>query len=158
MRLEVKFGEEPLVLTGLVLLFQSLLNNLLGFKFLRWLNQRVWGDSSLERLNVQGVSGWHQVVVVNQLDEWLDSNSLLDLLGAVSSGNLQWALLNTNDNGVWESVSLGTVIVRLDDNDLLTSETTTGNDSCIVSRCFLWSLRIHNSKITKFSQPLVVIL
>lgn len=129
MRLEVKFGEEPLVLTGLVLFFQSLLDNLLGFLFLRWLNQRVWGDSSLERLNVQGVSGWHQVVVVNQLDEWLDGDSLGNLLSAVSSGDLQWSLLNTNDNGVWESVGLGTVIVRLDDDDLLTSETTTGNDS-----------------------------
>lgn len=129
MRLEVEFGEEPLVLTGLVLFFQSLLDNLLGFLFLRWLNQRVWGDSSLERLNVQGVSGWHQVVVVDQLDEWLDSDSLGDLLSALRFVDLQWSLLNTNNNGVWESVGLGTVIVRLDDNDLLTSETTTGNDS-----------------------------
>lgn len=129
MRLEVEFGEEPLVLTGLVLFFQSLLNNLLSFFSLGWLGQGVWGDSGLERLNVQRVSGWHQVVVVDQLDEWLDLSSLGDLLGVVSSGDLQWASLNTNDNSVWERVRLGTVIVWSDNDNLLTSETTTGNDS-----------------------------
>lgn len=129
MRLEVKFGKEPLVLTGLVLFFQDLLDNLLGLLLLGWLNQRLWGDSSLEWLSVQGVSGWHQVVVVDQLDERLDSDSLGNLLGAVGLGDLQWTVLNTNNNGMWEGVGLGTVIVRLDDHDLLTSETTTGNDS-----------------------------
>lgn len=129
MRLEVEFGEEPLVLTGLVLFFQSLLDNLLGFLLLGWLNQGIWSNSILERLNVQGVSGWHQVVVVNQLDERLDSDSLGDLLGAVGLDDLQWASLDTNNNGVWEGVSLGAIVVWLDNNDLLTSETTTGNDS-----------------------------
>lgn len=129
MRLEVEFGEEPLVLTGLVLFFQSLLDNLLSFFSLGWLRQGVWGDSVLERLNVQRVSSWHQVVVVDQLDEWLDLGSLGNLLGVVSSGDLQWTSLNTNDNGVWERVRLGTVIVWSDNDNLLTSETTTGNDS-----------------------------
>lgn len=129
MRLEVEFGEEPLVLTGLVLFFQSLLDNLLGFLLLGWLNQGVWSDGSLEGLNIQGVSGWHQVVVVDQLDERLDSDSLGDLLGAVGLDDLQWASLDTNNNGMWESVGLGAFVVRLDNHDLLTSETTTGNDS-----------------------------
>lgn len=129
MRLEVEFGEEPLVLAGLVLLFQSLLDNLLGFFSLGWLRQGVWGDSVLERLNVQRVSGWHQVVVVDQLDKWLDLGSLGNLLGVVGSGDLQWASFNTNDNGVWEGVRLGTVIMGSDDDNLLTSETTTGDDS-----------------------------
>lgn len=129
MRLEVEFGEEPLVLTGLMLFFQSLLDNLLGFFSLRWLVQGVWGDSVLERLNVQRVSGWHQVVVVDQLDEWLDLGSLGNLLLVVSSGNLQWASLNADNDSVWEGVGLGTVIVWSDNDNLLACESTTGNDS-----------------------------
>lgn len=129
MRLEVEFGEEPLVLAGLVLFFQSLLDNLLSFFSLGWLRQGVWGDGVLERLDVQRVSGWHQVVVVDQLDEWLDLGSLGNLLGVVSSSDLQWTSLDTNDNSVWERVRLGTVIVWSDNDNLLTSETTTGNDS-----------------------------
>lgn len=132
MRLESEFGEEPLVLTSLVLFLQNLLDNLLGFLFLGWLDQGLWGDSGLERLNVQGVSGWHQVVVVDQLDESLDLGSLGNLLFAVSFGDLQWGGLDTNNDGVCESVGLGAVIVRLDNHDLLTSETTTGNDSCML--------------------------
>ncbi|SGZ51696.1 CIC11C00000003486 [Sungouiella intermedia] len=133
MRLEVEFGEEPLVLTGLMLFFQSLLDNLLGFFSLGWLVQGVWGDNVLERLNVQRVSGWHQVVVVDQLDEWLDLSSLGNLLLVVSSGDLQWASLDTDNDSVWEGVGLGTVIVWSDNDNLLTSESTTGNDSCNVS-------------------------
>lgn len=102
MRLEVEFGEEPLVLTGLVLLFQGLSDNLLGLLLLGWLLQGLWGDSVLERLDVQGVSCWHQVVVVDQFDERLDLGSLGELLGAVGLGDLQWASLNTNNDGVGE--------------------------------------------------------
>lgn len=133
MRLEVEFGEEPFVLTGLMLFFQSLLDNLLGFFSLGWLAQGVWGDGVLERLNVQRVSGWHQVVVVDQLDKWLDLGSLGDLLLVVGFGDLQWALLNADNDSVRERVRLGTVIVWSDNDNLLTSESTTGNDSCNVS-------------------------
>lgn len=129
MRLEVEFGEEPLVLTGLMLFLQGLLDNLLGLLSLRWLVQRVWGDSVLERLNVQRVSGWHQVVVVHQLDEWLDLGSLGNLLLVVGSGDLQWASLNADNDSVWERVGLGAVVVWSDNDNLLTSESTTGNDS-----------------------------
>lgn len=112
-----------------MLFFQSLSDNLLSFFSLGWLVQGVWGDSVLERLDVQRVSCWHQVVVVNQLDEWLDSGSLSNPLGVVSLGDLQWASFNANDNGVWERVRLGSVIMRSDNDNLLTSETTTGDDS-----------------------------
>lgn len=39
--LEVELLEEPLVLTGLVLLLQSLSHNLLGLDSLRWLVQCI---------------------------------------------------------------------------------------------------------------------
>lgn len=135
MRLEVELGEEPLVLTGLVLFLQSLLHNLLGLLSLGRLVQGVGGDGVLERLNVQRVSGGHQVVVVHQLDEWLDLGSLSNLLGVVSLGHLQWASLDADNDGVWESVGLGAVVVGSDDDNLLTSETTTGNDSYTLVLC-----------------------
>lgn len=129
MRLEVELGKEPLVLTSLVLFLQGLLDNLLGLLSLRWLRQSIGGDGVLERLDVQGVSGGHQVVVVDQLNEWLHLGSLGDLLGIVGLVDSQWASLDTDNNGVWEGVRLGTVVVGSNHNDLLTSETTTGDDS-----------------------------
>lgn len=130
--LEVELLEEPLVLTGLVLLFQSLSHNLLGLFSLRWLVQCIRGNSVLERLNVQRVSSWHQVVVVDDLHERLDSGSLGNLLGVVSLGDSLWASLDTDNEGVWERVGLGAVIVGSDDNNLLTSETATGDNSCLL--------------------------
>ena len=53
-RLESQLGEKPLVLTGPVSLLKDLSDDLLGL---------------LEGLNVQSVSGWKQVVVVDDLDE-----------------------------------------------------------------------------------------
>ena len=132
MKLEVEFGEKPLVLAGPVFFFQSLLDKRLGFLFLRGLNQGLVGDGALEGLNVQGVSGWHQVVVVDQLDEWLDGNSLGNLLRAVGLADPLWALLDADNDSVWEGVRLGAVVIWLDNHDLLTSETTTRNDSCVL--------------------------
>lgn len=134
MRLEVELGEKPLVLASLMLFLQCLLDNLLGLFSLGWLAQGVGGDRVLEGLHVQRVSGGHQVVVVHQLDKWLDSGSLGNLLGVVGLGDLQWASLNADNEGVRESVRLGAVVVWSDHNDLLTSETTTGNDSWMLVR------------------------
>lgn len=127
--LESELGKEPLVLTGLVLLLQSLLDNLLGFFFLGWLSQCIWGNGVLEVLNVQRVSCWHQVVVVDQLDEWLNLGSLGNLLLIVSLGDSQWTAFDTNNNGVWEGVLLGAFIVWSHNDHLLTGVTATGNNS-----------------------------
>lgn len=69
------------------------------------------------------------MVVVNNLNERLDLSSLGNLLGAVSFGDLQRVSLNTSNEGVTEGVRLGTIIVGLDDDNLLTSETSADNDS-----------------------------
>ena len=53
-RLESQLGEKPLVLTSLVSLLKGLSDGLLGL---------------LKGLNVQSVSGWNQVVVVDDLAE-----------------------------------------------------------------------------------------
>lgn len=121
--------EEPLVLTSLVLLLQSLLDRLLGLLSLRGLIEALSGDGGLEGLNVQRVSCGHQVVVVDQLDEGLDLGSLCDLLGGHALGHLQGCALNTHHHGVGEGVLLGTIIMGLDDDDLLTCETTADDDS-----------------------------
>lgn len=109
--------------------FKGFLDNLLGFFTLRWFFESFSRDNRLEGFNVQGVSGWQQVVVVDNLDEWLNLGSLGNLLGTLSLGNLQWVSFNTGNQSVTEWVRLGTVIMWLDDNDLLTSVTTADNDS-----------------------------
>lgn len=128
--LEVQLSEEPLVLTSLVSFFKGLLDNLLGFFSLRWFFKGFSGDSTLEGFNIQGVSGWQQMVVVDNLDKWLDLSSLSNLLSTLSLGNLQWVSFNTSNQSVTEWVRLGTFIVWLDDHNLLTGVTTTDNDSC----------------------------
>ena len=84
-RLESQLGEKPLVLTGLVSLLKGLSDDLLGL---------------LEGLNVQSVSGWKQVVVVEDLDEWPNFGPLGNLLLVVLSSNLQWVSLDTGNQGM----------------------------------------------------------
>jgi hypothetical protein len=52
------------------------------------------------------VSGWHDVVVVNSLHEWLDLGSSLDFLLAHSLGYLQWVPINTSHQSVSEFLVL----------------------------------------------------
>ena len=47
-----------------------------------------------EGLNVQSVSGWKQVVVVEDLDEWPNFGPLGNLLLVMLSSNLQWVSLD----------------------------------------------------------------
>lgn len=143
--LELQLGEEPLVLTSLVLFFQGLTNNLLGFFSLRWFLQSFVSNSRLERFNIKGVSGRHQVVVVNQLNKWLNSGSLSGLLGTQVLGNLQRSSFDTDNNGMGEWVSLGTVIVRLHNDNLLTGVSTTNDNSYKVNV----SISIFNGSITR---------
>lgn len=131
--LESQLREEPLVLTSLVSFFESLLDDLLGFFTLGWFFESFGRDNGLEGLNIQGVSGWKQVVVVDGLDEWLDLSSLSDLLSTVLLGNLQWVSFNTGNQSMGKWVSLGTFIVRLHDDNLLTGVTTTDDDSNLTS-------------------------
>lgn len=44
------------------------------------------------------------MVVVDDLDKWLDLSSLSNLLGTVLVGNLQWVSLDTSDQSVTEWV------------------------------------------------------
>lgn len=115
-----------------MLLLKSLLDGLLGLLTLGRLLESLSADSSLQGVELESVTSGHQVVVVNNLDERLDLGSLSNLLGAVSLGDLQRVSLNTGNQGVTEGVRLGAIIVGLDDNNLLTSETSADNDSYLL--------------------------
>ena len=69
------------------------------------------------------------MVVVDDLDERLDLGSLSNLLGTVLLGDLQWVSFNTGNQSVTEWMRFRTLIVWLNDHNLLTSVTTTNNDS-----------------------------
>lgn len=70
------------------------------------------------------------MVVVNDLNEWLDLGSLGHLLRSHVSGHFQWVSLNTSNQSMAEWVGLGALIVRLDNHNLLTGVTTANDDSC----------------------------
>lgn len=132
--LEVKLGEEPLVLASLVLLLESLLDLLLGLFSLGWFLESVGGNNGLEGVEFESVTSWHEMVVVDDLDEWLDSSSLGDLLFAVLLGNLQRITFDTSDQSMSEWVGLGALVVWLDDDNLLTGVSTADNDSYMDSQ------------------------
>ena len=68
--------EEPPVLATCVPLLQSLLDRLLGLLSLRYLFESVIGDHALETFKFKSVSGGHEVIVIDSLDERLDPGPL----------------------------------------------------------------------------------
>lgn len=126
--LESKLGEEPLVLAGLVSLLEGLLDLLLGLLTLRRLLEGVVRQSGLERVKLKRVTGRHDVVEVDDLDERLDLGSVRDLLGAVLAGDLERVALNAGNEGVAEGVRLRALLVGLDDHNLLTGVLAAGDN------------------------------
>ena len=113
-----KRSEEPSVLSRRVSLLESLLDSLLSILPLRNLLESVCGDSSLQSLQLERVTCGHQVVVVNNLDEWLDLASL-GLAGLRhTAGDLRWVTLDTSDDCVRVWVGLVSSILGLNDHDL----------------------------------------
>jgi hypothetical protein len=99
-------SEEPPVLAALVPLVEGLLDDLLGLLPLADLLESVGGDGVLEALKLEGVTGGHKVVVVDDLNERLDLAALgLAGLGhALGDGGR--VTLDAGDNGVGEGVAL----------------------------------------------------
>lgn len=121
-------GEEPLVLAGVVTLLKGLLNVLLGVLALRDLLEGVVGDGTLKTLELESVTGGHDVVVVDDLDERLDLGALGDTGLSHAAGDGLRVTLNAGNDGVRERVSLGALVGRLDDDNLLACEAATGDD------------------------------
>ena len=113
-----KRSEEPSVLSRCVSLLQSLLHGLLRVLPLRLLLECICGNNSLKSLQLERITCWHQVVVVDDLDKWLDLASL-GLAGLRhTTGDLRWVTLDTGDQGVWVWVRFASSILGLDDHDL----------------------------------------
>ncbi len=113
-----EWGEEPAVLAGGVTLLKGLLDGLLGVLTLGNFLESLGGDGSLKTLELESVASWHQVVVVDDLDEWLDLGALgLAGLGH-AAGDLGWVALDTRNDGVWVWVRLVALILWLHDDNL----------------------------------------
>lgn len=92
-----EWGEEPAVLSRCVTLLQCLLDSLLRILSLRNLLESVRSHNALKSLQLQSVTGWHQVVVVDDLNEWLDL-AAFGLTGLRhAAGDLGWVTLDTSD-------------------------------------------------------------
>merc|ERR1711874_809972 len=87
--LESEFLEEPLVLAGLVSLLEGLLDVRLGRSLLGGVLKGVLVDDLLADWDVNRVSGWHDVVEVDDLDEWLQLVSAGNLLLAHALGHFR---------------------------------------------------------------------
>jgi hypothetical protein len=116
--LKFQRGEEPSVLSASVALLQDLLDVLLGILTLADLLEGLAADGALETLQLQGVTGGHQVVVVDDLDEGLDLGALLLSRLGHAAGDLGRVALDAGNDGVAEGVRLVAVVDGLDDDDL----------------------------------------
>lgn len=129
-------SEEPAVLAGGVAVLQGLLDGLLGVLALGNLLEGVVGDNALEALELESVTGGHQVVVVDDLDEGLDAAAAVDELLTHAAGDLQGVALDTGDDGVGEGVRLGAGVVGLNNNDLKSRDNCAGQPNSSKSRIF----------------------
>lgn len=95
-------ADNLLILENLSNFLFSLLPGLLGA-------QLFFSDNGLE-VDVVGnqVSGGKEMVVVDNLDEWLNFSLSLDFLGAHSPCDLKWVSLNACNESVWEFLILCT--------------------------------------------------
>lgn len=111
-------GEEPAVLATSVPLLERLLDRLLGLFPLADFLEGICREDTLQAFELERVAGWHQVVVVDRLDEWLDLGSLrLARLGHATCDG-RWVALNAGDECVCVWVRLGTRVLRLDYDNL----------------------------------------
>lgn len=131
-KLKSELLEEPLVVASLVLLLENLANSLLGVLTLRGLIESLLRDRGLEAIVVEVVTGRHNVAVVHTLNERLDLSAAGNLLFGVLASDLLGVSLDANNESVTVRVSLGSLVERLDDNDLLTGLTTPSNDGDLV--------------------------
>jgi len=89
--------EEPLVLSGLVSLFEGLLDRGSCSSLLGGVLKGLLVDVLLVDGDVDRVSGWHNVVVVDDLDERLHLVSLGNLLLAHALRDLSWVSVNAGN-------------------------------------------------------------
>ena len=90
------------------------------------------------------------MVVVDDLDEWLHLAALrLAGLGH-AAGDLLWVALDSGDQSVREWVGLAAIVLRLDDDDLLSCVTSTGDDG-LFSTVLVYHLDVRYSRGIRFA-------
>lgn len=132
-----------------MLLLENLLDGLLGVLTLGGLVEGLLGNGSLQAVVVEAVTGGHDVRVVNTLDERLNLGSACNLLLSVLACDLLRVALNANDKSVAVGMGLSSLVKGLDDDDLLSGLTTSGDDGDLVglqelSHC--WIMRTFGSE------------
>lgn len=131
-KLESELLEEPLVITGLVLFLEDLLDGVFSVLTLGGLLESLQREDSLKGIVVEVVTGGHDVAIVDTLDERLDLSAALDLLLSVTAGDLLGVTLDTDYKGVAEGVRFGTLIEGFNNDDLFTGLTTPSDDGDLV--------------------------
>lgn len=80
---------------------ELLLEFLLHGNTILLLGHLFWSHNGLEvEVVLEDEAGWHHVIVVDKLDEWLHSALSIRLLLAHSLGDLAWWTLDTNNESV----------------------------------------------------------
>ena len=116
MKLESELLEEPLVLARLVPLLKLDLGLSPGFAFESRIPEDILVDNSFVQRNIHRVSGGHEVVVVEHLDESLDLGPLGNLLLAHGCGHFTGIAVNACDQSVAVR-TVGCAIVNVLDDD-----------------------------------------
>jgi len=127
--LEAEFGEEPLVLSHLVTLFQLVLDLLARLLPQSRVAEAVLVDHGLLQVNIDGISGGHHVVEIANFDEWLDFASFGHLLLTHLLGYFEGISVDSGDEGVAVGALSATFVIILDDDGFTTSETPVKNQN-----------------------------
>jgi hypothetical protein len=80
-------------------------------------------------IDINGVTSWHQMGEVDNLEERLDARATQDLLLGHRLGDLLWSLVDTSDKSMSELTALLTILESLDDHSLLTGITASENNN-----------------------------
>ena len=81
------------------------------------------------------------MVVVDDLDEWLDFATLVLAGFGHASGHLERVAFDAGHESVWEGMLLAAIILRLDYDDFSAGVSTAGDDG-LLGRLERWMVQI----------------
>ncbi|WZZ65574.1 hypothetical protein YC2023_076944 [Brassica napus] len=123
---EPELGKEPPVLASLKTFLKLRLSLLESSDLLK-----EQGSDFLE-IHVEGVTGRHQMLVVNDLDETLNPRFLRRLLGRVLADDLARVLLESGHEAVSVRTLTVSVVEGTDDHGFLSGVSALKKDHCLV--------------------------
>lgn len=127
--LEPQRGEEPAVLSCIVALLKFILHNGTGFcAGLRSLRVGAWGrkssdiDSGFDLIaKVEGVSGGHEMVIVDNLDKDSQLGAHRDFLLRHRLLHSAWVFFDASYDAMAVGMLVGPIVLALEDHGLLPS-------------------------------------